>query len=220
VHAGEIVGIAGVDGNGQSQLAEAIMQLRPATKGRVLLNDREVTGLSVAEHRSLGLSYVPADRRHVGAVPQMSIADNAILGSQRKRMRLRFLDRSGIGKFARDLVNRFGVRAASISTPAGKLSGGNLQKLILGREIVHNAAAMVVEQPTRGLDVGAIESVWAELLQERERGKAILLISAELEELINLADRIAVMFEGRIAGVLDSANVTPEKLGLMLSGAS
>jgi simple sugar transport system ATP-binding protein len=220
VHGGEILGIAGVDGNGQSQLAEAIMHLRPAVKGRVLLHDREVTGLSVAEHRSLGLSYVPADRRHVGAVPQMSVADNAILGTQRERRRGWFLDRSGIRKFANDLVHRFGVRAAGISTAAGKLSGGNLQKLILGREVVRDAAAMVVEQPTRGLDVGAIESVWAELLQERERGKAILLISAELEELINLADRIAVMFEGRIAGVLDAADVTPENLGLLISGAS
>jgi simple sugar transport system ATP-binding protein len=220
VHGGEIVGIAGVDGNGQSQLAEAIMCLRPADKGRVLLNDREVTGLSVAEHRSLGLAYVPADRRHVGAVPQLSIADNAILGSQRQRCRWWFLDRPQIRKFAQELMSRFGVRAATINTAAGKLSGGNLQKLILGREIVRDAGALVVEQPTRGLDVGAIESVWSELLRERERGKAILLISAELEELMNLADRIAVMFDGRIAGVLDSSDVTSEKLGLMISGAS
>jgi len=220
VHSGEIVGIAGVDGNGQSQLAEAIMHLRPAEKGRVMLNDRDVTGMSVQQHRSAGLSYVPADRRHVGAVPQLSVADNAILGSQRQRTRGWFLDRTAIRAFAQELITRFGVRSAGISTAAGKLSGGNLQKLILGREIVRDAAAMVVEQPTRGLDVGAIEAVWAELLRERERGKAILLISAELEELINLADRIAVMFEGRIAGILDAADVTPEKLGLMISGAS
>jgi general nucleoside transport system ATP-binding protein len=117
-------------------------------------------------------------------------------------------------------MSRFGVRATSIATLAGKLSGGNLQKLILGREILQDRAAMVVEQPTRGLDVGAIESVWLELLGERQRGKAILLISAELEELMNLADRIAVMFEGRIVGILDAANVTTEKLGLMISGLS
>jgi ABC-type uncharacterized transport system ATPase subunit len=112
------------------------------------------------------------------------------------------------------------VRATSIATKAGKLSGGNLQKLILGREILEDAAAMVVEQPTRGLDVGAIESIWAELLAQRERGKAILLISAELEELMNLADRIAVMFEGRIVGILNAAAVTTQKLGLMISGLS
>jgi len=150
----------------------------------------------------------------------MSIADNAILGSQRKRTRGPFLDRRKIREHAEKLIARFGVRATSIAAKAGKLSGGNLQKLILGREILEDAAAMVVEQPTRGLDVGAIESVWAELLGQRERGKAILLISAELEELMNLADRIAVMFEGRIVGILNAASVTAEKLGLMISGLS
>ncbi len=220
VHAGEIVGIAGVDGNGQSQLAEAIMHLRPAEKGSVFLNDRNITRLTVAQHRALGLSYVPADRRHVGSVTEMSIAGNVILGSQRKRTRGLFLDHRDIREQARQLIARFGVRAPSIGALAGKLSGGNLQKLILGREILQDAAAMVVEQPTRGLDVGAIESVWAELLRERERGKAILLISAELEELMNLADRIAVMFEGRIVGILNAASITAEKLGLMISGLS
>jgi simple sugar transport system ATP-binding protein len=218
VHGGEIVGIAGVDGNGQSQLAEAIMHLRAVQKGSVLMNDREVTRLTVAQHRALGLSYVPADRRHVGSIPQMSLTDNAILGTQRQRTRGPFLDRRKIRRYAEKLIARFGVRSAGIGTMAGKLSGGNLQKLILGREILQDAAAIVVEQPTRGLDVGAVESVWLELLQERERGKAILLISAELEELMNLADRIAVMFEGRIVGILDAASVTIEKLGLMISG--
>jgi general nucleoside transport system ATP-binding protein len=220
VHAGEIVGIAGVDGNGQSQLAEAIMHLRPAHQGQVFLDQREVTRLTVAQHRALGLSYIPADRRHVGAVAELSVADNAILGSQRQRTRGLFLDRRKIRDFAERLVARFGVRASGIGTMAGKLSGGNLQKLILGREILQDAAAIVVEQPTRGLDVGAVESVWLELLRERERGKAILLISAELEELMNLADRIAVMFEGRIIGILDAAIVTQEKLGLMISGVA
>ncbi len=220
VHAGEIVGIAGVDGNGQSQLAEAIMHLRPALHGQVFLDEREVTRLTVGQHRALGLSYIPADRRHVGAITEMSVADNAILGSQRARTRGLFLDRRKIREYAERLVARFGVRASGIGAMAGKLSGGNLQKLILGREILQDAAAIVVEQPTRGLDVGAVESVWLELLRERERGKAILLISAELEELMNLADRIAVMFEGRIVGILDSANVTQEKLGLMISGVA
>ena len=220
VHAGEIVGIAGVDGNGQSQLAEAIMHLRPADKGRIFLHDRDVTRLTVAQHRALGLAYVPADRWHVGAVTEMSIADNAILGSQGKHTKGPFLDTRKIREHAEKLISRFGVRATSIATKAGKLSGGNLQKLILGREILEDAAAMVVEQPTRGLDVGAIESIWAELLAQRERGKAILLISAELEELMNLADRIAVMFEGRIVGILNAASVTTEKLGLMISGLS
>jgi general nucleoside transport system ATP-binding protein len=220
VHAGEIVGIAGVDGNGQSQLAEAIMHLRPAHKGSVFLDGHEVTRLTVAQHRALGLSYVPADRRHVGSITEMPVAENAILGSQRKHTRGLFLDRQRIREHAEKLIARFGIRATSIGTLAGKLSGGNLQKLILGREILQDRAVMVVEQPTRGLDVGAVEAVWLELLHERQRGKAILLISAELEELMNLADRIAVMFEGRIVGILDAANVTTEKLGLMISGLS
>ena len=116
------------------------------------------------------------------------------------------------------LVTRFGVRASGIDFAAGKLSGGNLQKLILGREIMRGSAALVVEQPTRGLDVGAVESVWRELLVARQEGKAILLISAELEELLNLADRIAVMFEGRIMGVVDAAAASVEKIGLMMAG--
>jgi ABC-type uncharacterized transport system ATPase subunit len=219
VHGAEIVGVAGVDGNGQSELAEAIMHLRPTREGSVFLNDREVTRLTVAQHRELGLSYVPADRRHVGSIPEMSIEANSILGSQRRRTRGPFLNKLKIREHAKELVARFGVRAG-LGAPAGKLSGGNLQKLIIGREILQDTAAMVVEQPTRGLDVGAVESVWAELLRERERGKAILLISAELEELMNLADRIAVMFEGRIVGILDTASITAEKLGLMISGLS
>ena len=219
VHRAEIVGIAGVDGNGQSELAEAIMHLRPAREGSVFLNDREVTHLTVGQHRELGLSYVPADRRHVGSIPEMSMEANSILGSQGRRTRGPFLDKRKIREHAEELIARFGVRAG-IGAAAGKLSGGNLQKLIFGREILQDAPAMVVEQPTRGLDVGAVESVWAELLRERERGKAILLISAELEELMNLADRIAVMFEGRIVGILDTASITAEKLGLMISGLS
>jgi simple sugar transport system ATP-binding protein len=219
VHGAEIVGVAGVDGNGQSELAEAIMHLRTAKGGGVFLSDRDVTHLSVAQHRELGLSYVPADRRHVGSIPEMSIEANSILGSQRRRTRGPFLDKRKIREHAKELTTRFGVRAG-IGTPAGKLSGGNLQKLVLGREILEDTPAMVVEQPTRGLDVGGVESVWAELLRERERGKAILLISAELEELMNLADRIAVMFEGRIVGILDTASITAEKLGLMISGLS
>ena len=143
VHAGEIVGIAGVDGNGQSQLAEAIMHLRPAHQGQVFLDEREVTRLTVAQHRALGLSYIPADRRHVGAVTEMSVADNAILGSQRQRTRGLFLDRRKIREYAERLVARFGVRASGIGAMAGKLSGGNLQKLILGREILQDAAAIV-----------------------------------------------------------------------------
>jgi simple sugar transport system ATP-binding protein len=218
VHAGEILGIAGVDGNGQSELAEAIMHLREIKGGHVLLNSTDITRLSVARHRAAGISYVPADRRHVGSVTQMSVADNAILGLQNKYVRGLFRNISDARKSAESLVARFGIRSAAIDLAAGKLSGGNLQKLILGREIMRGSAALVVEHPTRGLDVGAVESVWSELLQARREGKAILLISAELDELLNLADRIAVMFEGRIMGVVEPAADSVEEIGLMMAG--
>ena len=218
VHAGEILGIAGVDGNGQSELAEAVMHLREIQSGRVLLNGADVTRLSVARHRAAGISYVPADRRHVGSVTEMSIADNAILGLQRKHMRSMFRGIRAARESALGLVARFGIRTAGIDFAAGKLSGGNLQKLILGREIMRSSAALIVEHPTRGLDVGAVEAVWGELLRARQEGKAILLISAELEELLNLADRIAVMFEGRIMGIVDAAGASVEEIGLMMAG--
>ncbi len=218
VCAGEILGIAGVDGNGQSELAQGAMHLREIKSGRVFLNGADVTRLSVAQHRSAGMSYVPADRRHVGSVPQMTVADNAILGLQRKYSRHLFRSIREARESALGLVTRFGIRTAGIDFTAGKLSGGNLQKLILGREIMRGSAALIVEHPTRGLDVGAVEAVWGELLRARQEGKAILLISAELEELLNLADRIAVMYEGRIMGVVDAAGASVEEIGLMMAG--
>jgi simple sugar transport system ATP-binding protein len=223
VHAGEIVGIAGVDGNGQSQLAQAMLHLLPIAQGTVRLRGEDITSSTVAQHRQRGLAYVPADRRGVGSVTALSITDNAILGLQRSKTHGPFLDRVKIRAYAQALVSRFDIRGAGIDTPAGKLSGGNLQKVILGREILRgadtdNPAAMVIEQPTRGLDAGAVEAVWKELLKERERGTAILLISAELEELMNLADRIAVMFEGRIVGIVDAAKTAVEELGVMMTG--
>ena len=218
VHAGEILGIAGVDGNGQSELAQAAMHLRKIESGRVLLKGADVTGLSVAEHRSAGISYVPADRRHVGSVTEMSVADNAILGLQRKYTRGLFRGIREARESALELVCRFGIRTAGIDFAAGKLSGGNLQKLILGREIMRGSAALIVEHPTRGLDVGAVEAVWAELLRAREEGKAVLLISAELEELLNLADRIGVMFEGRVMGIVNALGASVEEIGLMMAG--
>jgi simple sugar transport system ATP-binding protein len=218
IHAGEILGIAGVDGNGQTELAESVMHLREIKSGHVLLNGTDVTRLSVARHRAMGISYVPADRRHVGSVSEMSVADNAILGAQRKYTRSFFRNIRDARESAEALVARFGIRTSGIDFAAGKLSGGNLQKLILGREVMRGSAALVVEHPTRGLDVGAVESVWSELLRARHEGKAILMISSELDELLNLADRIAVMFEGRILGIVDGAAASVEEIGLMMAG--
>jgi general nucleoside transport system ATP-binding protein len=218
VCAGEILGIAGVDGNGQSHLAEAIMHLREITGGHVFLDGADITDLSVSRRHAAGLAYIPADRRYVGSVTQMSIVDNAVLGLHRKYRRGIFRNFRTARAATDALVERFGVRSSGIDFAAGKLSGGNLQKLILGREIMRGARVLIVEQPTRGLDVGAVESVWRELLRERQEGKAILLISAELEELLNLADRIAVMFEGRIVGVVKGTETNAEEIGSMMGG--
>jgi general nucleoside transport system ATP-binding protein len=215
---GEILGIAGVDGNGQSHLAEAIMHLCDVKSGRVVLDGEDITHVSVTRRHAAGLAYVPADRRHVGSVTQMSVADNAVLGLQRKYARGIFRNIRETRATTGALVERFGVRGAGIDFAAGRLSGGNLQKLILGREIMRGSRVLIVEQATRGLDVGAIEAVWGELLRERQEGKAILLISAELEELLNLADRIAVMFAGRIMGVVNAAETSAEELGSMMGG--
>jgi simple sugar transport system ATP-binding protein len=238
LHPHEILGIAGVDGNGQSHLAEALLNLRPIQSGQILLANTDITYQTPAQHRAQGIAYIPADRRNVGSVAPLSIADNAILthpraytratdlGAPRRasetwvsRLRSPFLNRKSIRHHAQTLTTRFNVRPATIDTPASKLSGGNLQKVILGRELMAQPKVLIVEQPTRGLDVGAIESIWSELLAARAAGAAILLISAELEELLNLADRIAVMFEGRILGIVDPRSTTPEHLGLMMAGS-
>lgn len=220
VHAGEILGIAGVDGNGQPELAQTLLGLRDAEQGSIRLDGTDVSGLTTAERRKLGLAYIPADRRHVGSVPELSVADNAALGDQWRLTRVGGMirDDGAISRHASELVRRFGVRCAGLGFPAGKLSGGNLQKLILAREIMRDPLALVIEQPTRGLDVGAIETVWAEILAQRDAGKAIVLVSAELEEILNLADRIAVMFEGHIVGILPAAEADPETIGLMMAG--
>lgn len=218
---GEVVGLAGVDGNGQSELAQAIMNLRPVRSGRVMMEGEDVTGASVAAHMAARIAYVPADRRHVGSVATLSVGLNAILGDQASYAdRFGLLDSGRITEFARGLIDRFDVRPRDPSYAAGKLSGGNLQKVLLGRAVSGDPKVLVIEQPTRGLDVGAIEAVWTEILALRDAGKAILLISAELEEIRNLADRIAVMYEGRIMGVMPSENAPPETIGLMMAGSA
>ncbi len=220
VHGGEILGVAGVDGNGQSELVEALFGLRPVVSGQVALDGEDVTRWSPAARRTAHMAYLPADRRNVGSVGDLSITDNAVLGAQRTFARFggSWRDRRAAAAHATALIARFGIRAPGPDFPAGKLSGGNLQKLVLGREVARDPGVLVVEQPTRGLDVGAIETVWAELLAQRAQGRAILLISAELEEILNLADRIAVIFDGRIVGTVPGAGADVAALGLMMAG--
>ncbi len=220
VAAGEILGIAGVDGNGQSELADALLNLRAVEAGRIWLAGEDITDAPPAVRRAKGIGFIPADRRGVGSVTALSIMDNAMLGAQRDFTRARgwLLDRQKIAHHARQIIDRFHVRTPDAAFEAGKLSGGNLQKLILGREVARNPRLLVVEQPTRGLDIGAVEAVWQGLLAAREQGCAIVMISAELEEILNLSDRIAVMYNGQIAGVLDARAASAEKIGELMAG--
>jgi len=220
VYAGEIVGLGGVDGNGQSELAQALMNLRPIADGSVLANGVDVTHSSAADHRSAGMAYIPADRRKVGSVSDLSISYNAILGNLEHYTSAGnlLINDSRVKEHAKALVKRYDVRPPNIALDAGKLSGGNLQKVVLGREVMSKPTILIVEQPSRGLDVGATEFVRRQLLVERDKGTAILLISAELEEVLTLSDRIAIIHQGEIMGVIDSAAAEVEAVGLMMGG--
>jgi len=220
IRAGEILGIAGVDGNGQSELAEAIFNLRRIESGHVRVAGQDLTHETVGDHHAAGLAYVPADRRGVGALTSLSIADNAVLGQHRYFAKRGIRDFRAIREHAAALMKRFDVRVSGMEVPAGKLSGGNLQKVILGREVMRAPRVLVVEQPTRGLDVGAIEVVWRELIAQRAAGMAILLISAELEEILNLSDRVAVIHDGHMMGIVEATDADATEIGLMMAGVA
>jgi general nucleoside transport system ATP-binding protein len=220
VHAGEIVGIAGVDGNGQRELEEVIAGLRPLRSGRILLAGHDVTIAPVSRRLAAGLGHVASDRYGRALLRDFTIADNLVLGRFHRPpfSRAGILDRAAIEEHAGRLAETFGIRAASIDSPAGRLSGGNAQKLVLARALSQAPPVLLVCQPTRGVDVGAIEQVHGELLRRRDAGMAILLISTELDEVLALSDRILVLYEGRIAGERRAGAATADELGLMMGG--
>jgi simple sugar transport system ATP-binding protein len=220
VHAGEIVGIAGVDGNGQRELEEVIAGLRAPRSGRILLAGRDVTVATTSRRLAAGLGYVASDRYGRALLRDFTIADNLVLERFHRPpfSRAGILDRAAIEGHARRLVEAFGIRAASIKSSAGRLSGGNAQKLVLARALSQAPTVLLVCQPTRGVDVGAIELVHGELLRRRDAGMAVLLISTELDEVLALSDRILVLYEGRIAGERRAGEATAEELGLMMGG--
>ena len=223
VGAGEILGIAGVDGNGQAELAEAIAGLRPLAAGQICIAGEDIGQATIAERKHrLGLGYVPEDRHRVGLAMEQSVSMNMALRSFHRPpfSYRRIFNFAAIRAFARDLVSRYDVRLQRISQQVRYLSGGNQQKVILAREIEGNPRVLVVAQPTKGLDVGAIEFVQNTLLAQRDKGVAILYISTELEHLLAVSDRIAVIFKGRITGILTAAEATPERLGLLMAGAA
>ncbi len=220
VRGGEILGIAGVAGNGQDALFETLAGSRPADRGAVILDGVDMTTLPPPARAALGLGVVPGDRYRDGLVGAFSIADNLVLGRQHHRLFARrgFLDRARIAAFARDCVERFEIAPPAIDLPAGKLSGGNAQKLVLAREFDRAAKCLLCHQPTRGLDVGIVAFVHRRLIEKRDQGCAILLASEELDEMLALCDRIMVLFRGRIMGIVDAASATREALGLMMAG--
>jgi general nucleoside transport system ATP-binding protein len=220
VRGGEILGVAGVEGNGQLELAESVVGLRPVDAGRVLLDGEDVTGRRVAQVRSRGLAYVPEDRHDRGLVLDMTLWENSVLGRQGSP---KYSGGFGvmlirkIKEVATRLIRTFDVRARSIAVQASTLSGGNQQKLILGRELDGDPRLLLAHQPTRGLDVGAIEFVWRQILEQKAEGRAVLLISAELDEIYELSDRIVTIYEGRITGEYPP-DAPPEDVGIGMTG--
>jgi simple sugar transport system ATP-binding protein len=219
VHAGEILGLAGVDANGQSELIDAISGLRNVKSGRVVIDGRDLTNRTAKHVLDAGLGHIPEDRHRRGLVLPFSLSENLALHAYRHapNSRLGFLSLRTIGARARRLLKEFDVRGGTPSTPAGALSGGNQQKIVLAREIDGDPKVLIAAQPTRGLDVGAIEFVHRRLVEQRDAGRAVLLVSLELEEILSLSDRILVIYEGRIVGEFPPT-ATEEELGLAMTG--
>jgi ABC-type uncharacterized transport system ATPase subunit len=220
VRAGEIVGVAGVEGNGQRELVEAIVGLRPAVAGSIEINAKEITRLSVRERRECGLACVPEDRYVRGVALQASLQDNLIVNSYHRHPNSsgQLLDLKEIGEFSENAIKTFDIRTTGKDVPAFTLSGGNLQKVVVAREMSAEPDLLVFAQPTRGLDIGSIEFVHQRIVDARDKGAAVLLVSAELEEVMSLSDRIAVVYEGEIVGTIDAAQATEEGLGLWMAG--
>ena len=216
---GEILGIAGVEGNGQTELVEAIAGLRPVASGTIHLGARDVTTLDVRGRADAGLSHIPEDRHRRGLILDYTVADNLILGRQHHFSAGPVLDRGRIAAHAAEQVRAFDVRPADPALTARALSGGNQQKVVIAREMGRDFSVLLAAQPTRGVDVGAIEFIHAQLRAARAAGKAVLLVSAELNEILALADRVAVMYRGRFVTVLPRAAVSEEVLGPYMTGA-
>src|SRR6478672_2234857 len=219
IAAGEILGIAGVAGNGQDELVEAIIGLRKPTAGRVVLDDKDLTGRNPRDVYAAGVAYVPADRHRFGLVLSFSIADNLVLTSYHRRPYARGILRNdaAISKMADERIAAFDVRTPSAEVKAGTLSGGNQQKVVIAREFARDLRLLVLDQPTRGLDVGSIEFIHKQAIAKRDAGTAILLVSAELDEILELSDRIAVMYRGAFVAVRDGRTADKNEIGLLMA---
>jgi len=219
LHPGEIVGVAGVSGNGQHQMILALSGLI-RSRGEIIFNGQDISALSIAQRRAMGLSYVPEDRHLTGTAAAASIAENMVFGTHSRPPMARwgFLRQRAIKPWARQLIKKFNIKAHSENISVGSLSGGNMQKTIIARELERNAPLLFIEEPTRGVDVGAIEFIHKTLLHERDKGKAILLVSSDLSELLALSTRVLVMFEGCIKATLSGADLNEQTIGYWMMG--
>jgi len=222
VRAGEIVAVAGVQGNGQTELVEAITGLRSVDSGAMELNGKGIVGFSPRQIADAGVAHIPEDRNRDGMVIGMTVSENLMLNSYHRSPFSSgvTLNRSAIQESAEKIVKDFDVRTPSIHTDIASLSGGNQQKVIVGREFSRVVKLVVAAQPTRGLDVGSIEYIHKRIVEQRDAGAAVLIVSTELDEVLALGDRIAVMFEGRIVGILEAKDATRERVGLLMGGAA
>ncbi|MFJ8266436.1 ABC transporter ATP-binding protein [Peribacillus asahii] len=221
VRAGEIIGIAGVDGNGQSELIEALTGLRKTSVGTIKLNGKEIQNRRPRKVTEAGVGHIPEDRHKHGLVLDYSIGENIVLQTyyQEPYSKKGVLNSKEIFRKARKIIQEYDVRTPSEYTPARALSGGNQQKAIIGREVDRNPELLIAAQPTRGLDVGAIEFIHKRLIEQRDAGKAVLLISFELDEIMNVSDQIAVIYEGEIVAIVDPKKTTEQELGLLMAGS-
>ena len=220
VKKGEILGLAGIDGNGQTELLEAITGLRKVESGEIKINGEDITNNTPFQVISKKISHIPEDRQKRGLVLDFDISENTILENYYKNpfARRGVLQYNNIKVYAKELIDKFDVRPKEESKMARTLSGGNQQKVIIAREVSNDPDLLIAAQPTRGLDVGAIEFVHKALIEQRDNDKAVFLISFELDEIMNVSDRIAVIYEGKIVGIMDAKDAEVEKLGLMMAG--
>lgn len=218
VHEGEIVGIAGVSGNGQTELIQSICGLHRADEGSISLQSQDITGKAPREIREAGLAHIPEDRYQWGCAGNESLQENGLMGFQRKLSKSGILQRKKLNSMVSDWIQKFDIRTPSIDAKAQNLSGGNIQKLIVAREIEHQTPFLIAAEPTRGVDIGAMEFIHSQLQEKRKNKGAILLVSSELSEVLELSDRILVIFEGRIVGELSNAEATEEAISLLMAG--
>ncbi|HSJ27883.1 MAG TPA: ABC transporter ATP-binding protein [Acidimicrobiia bacterium] len=221
VRAGEIVGVAGVAGNGQTEMIEAITGLRALESGKVELSGVDISHADVATRRATGLAYIPEDRHGVGTTHHATVSENLLLGHHREPAVARrgWFVQEEVRALATGLVERFGIKTRNVNAPVSTLSGGNLQKLVVARELAYEAPLLIAEQPTRGVDIGAIEFIHRQLLDYRDAGGAVLLVSAELSEILALSTRILVMYEGEVVAELDPAVADEPEIGRFMTGA-